>query len=115
MVISTHVPPPVMIERTDILAFVTHILCWSWAICSSAAPSSENDQGSMNLASKTAPVSATTPSRVAPIHRITGCRIRHWTSRRICWVFRSNQFRLRDSQLDDEVAGEVFGFNFAPL
>ncbi len=38
----------------------------------SAAASSENDQGSMNLASKTAPTCSTIPSRVAAIQRITG-------------------------------------------
>ena len=38
----------------------------------SAAASSENDQGSMNLASNTAPVPSTMPSRVAAIYRIDG-------------------------------------------
>ena len=77
MVISIHLPPPVMIERTADRALVTHMLCWSWAICFSAAASSENDQGSANLASKTASSSLTNPSRVAAIHRFTGC----WTQR----------------------------------
>ena len=49
-------------------AAVTHMLCCSCAICFSAAPSSEKFQGSMNLASNTAPVCRTRPSRVAPIH-----------------------------------------------
>src|SRR5271169_3487213 len=53
MLISTHLPPPVMMESTENLALVTHILCCSWAICFSAAPSSENDHGSINLASNT--------------------------------------------------------------
>src|SRR5271166_5133895 len=61
MVISIHLPPPVMIERTDDLALVTHMLCCSWAMCFSAAASSENDQGSMNLASNTASGSSTMP------------------------------------------------------
>ena len=39
-------------------------------MCFSAAASSENDQGSMNLASNTAPVASTIPSRVAPIQRL---------------------------------------------
>ena len=43
------------------------MLCWSWAMYFSTAPSSEKYQGSMNLASKTAPVPATMPSRVAAI------------------------------------------------
>src|SRR5690242_5510748 len=71
MFISTHLPPPVMIERTASVALVTHILCCTWAMCFSAAASSENDQGSMNLASNTAPVPSTIPSRVAAIHRMT--------------------------------------------
>ena len=52
------------------MALVTHMLCCSWAMCFSAAPSSENDHGSMNLASNTAPVPSTMPSRVAAIQRI---------------------------------------------
>jgi hypothetical protein len=39
----------VMIDRTAERALTTHILCWSRAIC--LAASTENDQGSMNLAS----------------------------------------------------------------
>ena len=58
-------PPPVMIERTADRALVTHMLCWSCAMCFSAAASSENDQGSMNLASNTASRSLTNPSSVA--------------------------------------------------
>jgi hypothetical protein len=50
MAISTHLPPPVMTDRTASLALVTHILCWHF----SAAASSENDHGSMNLASNPA-------------------------------------------------------------
>jgi hypothetical protein len=74
---------------------VTHMLCWSWAMCFSAAASSENDHGSMNLASNTAPVPSTTPSRVAAIQRITGWRTQLWTSLMTCPVVRSNQRRLR--------------------
>src|SRR6516164_7256536 len=40
-----------MIESTAVLKCVTHMLCWTWAMYFSAAVSSENDQGSMNLAS----------------------------------------------------------------
>ena len=29
MVSSTHLPPPVMIESTAVLALVTHMLCWT--------------------------------------------------------------------------------------
>src|ERR1700676_5483104 len=97
MVISTHLAPPVMIDSAAILALLTHMLCWSCAICFSAAASSENDQGSMNLASNTAPVPATVPSRVAPIHGSTGCRRRCWTHSTVCPVLRSYQCRLRAS------------------
>src|SRR5277367_2551167 len=69
MVISIHLPPPVMIERTADRALVTHMLCCSWAMCFSAAASSENDQGSMNFASNTASGSAIMPSWVAAIQR----------------------------------------------
>src|SRR6516162_10923268 len=62
------------------LAATTHILCWSCGMYFSAAVSSENDQGSMNLASNTAPVASTRPSSVAAIQRSTGCRIRLCTS-----------------------------------
>src|SRR5215211_3216082 len=95
MVISTHLPPPVMIDSTAVLDAMTHMLCWSWAMCFSAAASSENDHGSMNLASNTAPVPSTTPSRVAAIQRITGWWTQLWTSLMTCPVVRSNQRRLR--------------------
>jgi hypothetical protein len=45
ILISTHLPPPVMIESAASLALVTHKLCWTWAICFCAAAPSENDQG----------------------------------------------------------------------
>src|SRR3984885_7007426 len=61
--------PPVMIESAADRALATHMLCCSWAICFSAAASSENDQGSMNLASNTASWALTNPSSVAARHR----------------------------------------------
>ena len=76
MVISTHLPPPVITERTADRAATTHILCCSCGIYFATAASSENDQGSMNLASNTASLPCTRPSRVAPIQRSTGWRIR---------------------------------------
>ena len=84
IVISTHLPPPVMIESTELRKWVTHMLCWSWAMYFSAAASSENDQGSMNLASNTAPVPSTMPSRVAAIQGCAGCLTPRWTSFD-CW------------------------------
>src|ERR1700676_4685415 len=83
MVISTHLPPPVIIDNTAVLALVTHILCRSWAMCFSAAASSEKVHGSANLASNTAPLPSTLPSRVAAIHRLTGWKTRRCTSRTV--------------------------------
>src|SRR5262249_45087457 len=97
IMISTHLPPPVMIDRTADLRWVTHMLCWTWAMYFSAAASSEKDQGSMNLASKTAPIPSTTPSRVAAIHRMAECFTRRWTSPTVRPVLRSYQRRLRSS------------------
>jgi hypothetical protein len=37
-----------MMDSAASLAFVTHMLCCTWAICFSAAESSEKDQGSIN-------------------------------------------------------------------
>src|SRR5277367_6325399 len=89
MEISTHLPPPVMIDNTEVRRWVTHMLCCSWAMYFSAAASSENDQGSMNLDSKTDSVSTTLPSSVAAIHACMGCLTRFWTSTIVCPVFRS--------------------------
>src|SRR5215472_5749946 len=80
IVISTHLPPPVMIDSTEVLKRVTHMLCWSWAMYFSAAASSENDHGSMNLASNTASVPSTMPSRVAAIQGMAECLTWRWTS-----------------------------------
>src|SRR6266852_3598859 len=97
IVISTHLPPPVMIDSTEDLKWVTHILCWSWAMYFSAAASSENDQGSMNLASNTASVPSTIPSRVAAIQEIAECLTCRCTSRTCLPVLRSYQERLSSS------------------
>ena len=119
MLISTHLPPPVMIESTDSLALVTHMLCCSWGMYFSAAPSSENDHGSMNLASKTAPVASTMPSRVAAIQRTTGCWTRRWTPVRTWPVLRSIPVAVEGfgdhPKLDDEVAREVLRLDLAAL
>src|SRR5215831_21390060 len=97
IVISTHFPPPVMIDRTEVLKWVTHMLCWSWAMYFSAAASSENDHGSMNLASNTAPLPSTMPSRVATSHGTAECLTRRWTSATRRPVLRSYQERLSSS------------------
>src|SRR5215471_14640224 len=80
VVISTHLPPPVMMDRTADLKWVTHMLCWTWAMYFSAAASSEKDQGSMNLASNTASLPSTMPLRVATIQGIAECFTRRWMS-----------------------------------
>ena len=80
-----------MIDSTASLELVTHMLCWSCAMCFSAAASSENDQGSMNLASNTAPVPSTMPSRVAAIQGMAGCLTRRCTSVTSRPVLRSYQ------------------------
>ena len=73
------------------------MLCCSWAMCFSAAASSENDQGSMNLASNTASTPSTMPSSVAAIQRFTGCWTQRWTSATARPVLRSYQARLSAS------------------
>src|SRR5262252_9601936 len=89
--ISTHLPPPVMIESTEVRRWV------SWGIYFSAAASSEKDHGSMNLDSNTASVPSTMPSRVATIHEIAECLTRRCTSRTCQPVLRSYQERLSSS------------------
>src|SRR5262249_40474529 len=97
LVISTHLPPPGMIDSTEVLKWVTHILCWTWAMYFSAAASSENDHGSMNLASNTASVPSTMPSRVATIQGMAECLTRRWTSVTRRLVLRSYHMRLSSS------------------
>src|SRR5262245_61498001 len=86
-----------MMERTADLRCVTHMLCWSCGIYFSAAASSENDQGSINLASNTASVPSTMPSRVADIQEMAECLTRRCTSRTCRPVLRSYQQRLSSS------------------
>ena len=66
-------------------------------MCFSAAAASENDQGSMNLASNTAPVSLTSPSSVAIIQGIDRCLSWRWISETRLPEFTSYQRRLRSS------------------
>ena len=106
--ISTHLPPPVMIDSAADCALVTHMLCCSWAMCFSAAASSENDQGSMNLASNTASRSLTKPSRVAAIQRMhrvpdPALDVGHRPSG-VAFVPASVQRLGSDAKLDDEIA-----------
>src|SRR6478735_8021491 len=99
-----------MIDSTADLDWITHILCCSWAICFAAAASSEKAHGSMNLASNTAPVPSTTPSRVAAIQRKTGCFTCFWMSLTVSPVLNSYQCRLRSSvtaELDHQIGREI--------
>src|SRR6516164_6323737 len=94
------------------------MLCCSCGIYFSAAASSENDHGSMNLASKTAPVASTRPSRVAAIHCSAGWRTCPWTSVSTCPVLASYQRRLRSSVATPSWTmrlPEVFWLDLAPL
>src|SRR5262249_8991065 len=95
--ISTHLPPPVIIERTEVRRWETHMLCWTCAMYFSAAASSEKDHGSMNLDSNTASVPSTIPSRVATIQGMAECLMRRWTSETRWPVLRSYQERLSSS------------------
>ncbi len=119
MVSSTHLPPPVMIDSTAVLAFVTHMLCWSWAMYFCAAASSENDHGSMNLDSNTAPVPSTMPSNVAARNRITGMLDPPLDGRDhlagVALVPVPIERFGHDPELHDQVAREVLWFGFAAL
>ena len=65
-----------MMDSTEVFEPTTIMLCCSCAMCFSAAACSENDQGSMNLASNTAPVCSTKPSKVAAIQTTEGWNLR---------------------------------------
>ena len=77
----------------------TIMLCCSCAMCFSAAACSENDHGSMNLASNTAPVSSTKPSKVAAIQTIDG-----WNLRDCRWPTRWPDLRSYQERLSSSVA-----------
>src|SRR5580693_1068838 len=107
-----------MIESAACLELVTHMLCWSCAICFSAAASSENDHGSMNLASNTAPLPATMPSRVAPIHRSTVPQPMLNAFDRlpgVALVPMPVEGFSHEPELDDEVAGQVLRLGLSTL
>src|SRR5829696_9118026 len=93
------------------------MLCCSCGMCFSAALSSVKAQGSMNLASKTAVSSSTTPSRVAPIHSRRGSRMKRWTppKRRLALEPAPVQILRGAAELDEEVAGQVLWLDLAAL
>ena len=85
----------------------------------SAAASSENDQGSMNLASNTAPVASTRPSSVAAIQRSGGMPDLPLDVRDdltgIGLVPAPVELLGDQAELDDEVAGQVLWLDLAAL
>src|ERR1700751_1971905 len=99
-----------MIESTAVRDAVTHILCCSCAMCFSAAASSENVQGSMNLASSTAPPGSTRPSRVCRHPFVDGVNQpplnASYRMARISLIPLPVQVLGRGPELDDEVARE---------
>jgi hypothetical protein len=80
----------------------------------SAAASSENDHGSMNLASKTAPVPSTMPSKVAAKKRITGCSTRLWLAG-IVLEPKSIKTLGHDAELHDQIARKIFRLGLTAL
>ena len=92
--------------------------CSARACCFWAAISSENDQGSMNLASNTSR-SLTKPSRVAARKRWTGCWTQRWASEMARPVLRSYQRPVErlggDAELGDKIVAEVLRLGLAAL
>ena len=119
MVISTHLPPPVITDSTADRAATTHILCCSCGMYFATAASSENDQGSMNLASNTASL----PCNPA----IEGGRhpAQHWMPdlpldignhlAGIGLIPAPIEVLGHHPELDDEVAGQVLWLDLAAL
>jgi hypothetical protein len=85
----------------------------------SAAASSENAHGSMNLVSNTASLPSIRPSKVAAIQRSAGWRILFWMSVIACSVLASVPAPIevlgRKSELNQEIAGQVLRLDFSPL
>jgi hypothetical protein len=88
-------------------------------MCFSAAASSENDHGSMYLASKTAPVSLTKPSSVAPIQGMVLWTAWRWMSEirwpESCSYQRRFEVLGHQPELDDQDAREVDRRRFSPF
>ena len=88
-------------------------------MCFSAAPSSEKDQGSMNLASNTAPVASTMPvegGRHPAADRMAHLALDvldHLAG--VALVPAPIEVLGDASELDDEVAGQILGLDLAAL
>src|SRR5262245_20624234 len=94
------------------------MLCCSCGMYLTTAASSENDQGSINLASNTASVAATRPSRVAPIQRRIGCEpplnVDNQLAR-IGLIPAPVKVLRHHPELDEQIAGEILWLDLAPL
>jgi len=78
--------------------------------------SSENDHGSMNLASNTASVPSTTPSSVPAIQGMAECLTQRWTFRlSVALIPAAVELLGSSSELHDEVAGQVLRLGLAPF
>src|ERR1700722_9091676 len=88
-------------------------------MCFSAAASSENDQGSMNLASNTASRSLTNPSRGrrhVPAHRVLNPALDVGDDPPGIALIPSPIERLgSDAELDDEILAQTLRFGLAAL
>src|SRR5262245_17182234 len=119
MVTSTHFPPPVMIDSTELRKWVTHILCWSWAMYFSAAASSENDQGQHEFGLEDGFRALHDPVQGGchPGYRgmpDVALHVAHLPSG-IALIPRSVELLRGIPQLHDEIAGQVLRLGLAPF
>ena len=88
-------------------------------MCFSAAPSSENDHGSMNLASNTTPLPATITVKRRPHplqHRVTEPMLNAFNDLpSLALIAVPVEGFGREAELDDEVAGKVLRLGLAAL
>src|ERR1700722_3371368 len=88
-------------------------------MCFSAAPSSENDHGSMNLASNTTPLPATITVKRRPHplqHRVTEPMLNAFNDLpSLALIAVPVEGFGREAELDDEVAGKVLRLRLAAL
>ena len=119
MVISTHLPPPVMIDSTAVREAVTHMLCCSWAMCFSAAAflRERPRQHELGLEHRAGPLD----------HAVQGCRhpaldrMKHLPLHLghdlagIALVPVPVEVLGHGAELDDQVVREVLGLDLAAL
>ena len=108
-----------MMESTADRAATTHMLCCNCGIYFSAAASSENDQGSMNLDSNTASLACMRPSRVArhpAQHGMADMRLHvrdHLSG--IGLIPAAIEILCHCTKLHEKVAGQIRRFGLAAL